>query len=324
MYDYPSTISRVIMTDKQKCMYKAVRKPGVDCDQKATTDWGFCSKHSRTVQAKRAKDAYDLEHAVKEEPEPVEEVVEEEHVEEPVLAQQDVKKKASVKRQPTVAVKKSKASVQKQPTAVVKKSKAPVQKQPVKKSPTLKAETSRIKTQLAPPVAKRSTGAQSKTSVINKGGKKTVKRTILRNYWGNFEDSETGIVFNAEEKCAIGVQHESGRIMPLRDVHIEICKRLRWNYTVPKRVTVVPTFSSSSEESDEEEDELDGEEEDLEEEELEEDEEEEELDDEEDLEEDEEESEESEELEDDEEEEELEDDEEDDLEDEEEGSDYDW
>lgn len=289
------------MTDKQKCMYKAVRKPGVDCDQVATTDWGFCSKHSRTVQAKRAKDAYDLEHAVKEEPEPVEEVVEKEQVEEPILVQQTVKKKAPV---------------QKQPTAVVKKSKASVQRQPVKKSPALKTEVNRIKTQLAPPASKRSTGAQSKTSVINKGGKKTVKRTILRNYWGNFEDSETGIVFNAEEKCAIGVQHESGRIMPLRDVHIEICKRLRWNYTVPKRVTVVPTFSSSSEESDEEEDELDDEEEDLEEEDLEEDEEEE-LDDEED----EEESEESEELE---EEEELEDDEEDDLEDEEEGSDYDW
>ena len=280
------------MTDKQKCMYKAVRKPGVDCDQVATTDWGFCSKHSRTVQAKRAKDAYDLEHAVKEEPEPVEEVVEKEQVEEPILVQQTVKKKAPV---------------QKQPTAVVKKSKASVQRQPVKKSPALKTEVNRIKTQLAPPASKRSTGAQSKTSVINKGGKKTVKRTILRNYWGNFEDSETGIVFNAEEKCAIGVQHESGRIMPLRDVHIEICKRLRWNYTVPKRVTVVPTFSSS-EESDEEEDELDDEEEELEEEE--------ELDDEE---EELEEEEEDEELE---EEEELEEDEEDDLE--EEGSDYDW
>ena len=218
-------------------MYKAVRKPGVDCDQVATTDWGFCSKHSRTVQAKRAKDAYDLEHAEQEEP--VQPPLEEEVVEQVPVSK------------PKVVVKKPK-----QPSSEAKKSKAVVKQKPAKKASTLKAETKRVQTQIVDSETvkpSRSTGAKSKTSVIDKGGKKAVKRTIRRNYWGNFEDSETGIVFNAEEKCAIGVQHKSGRILPLGDVHIELCKRFRWKYTVPKRMTVVPTFSSSSEEESEEE-----------------------------------------------------------------------
>lgn len=41
------------------CRYVPVRKPNEPCTAKATTDWGFCSKHSRTVQAKKARQEYE-------------------------------------------------------------------------------------------------------------------------------------------------------------------------------------------------------------------------------------------------------------------------
>lgn len=308
------------MSEKTKCMYKAVRKPNTACETPATTDWGFCSKHSRTVQAKKAKDEYELLHPVVEDVQPV---VEDEAAKQPVHPAEDP---------PQIVEKHVKQSLKQ----VSKKRAQPVKPRPTKtdigsttssstSKSTLSSEMGRLQTQVKSG-RKSSTGAKSKTSVVDKGGKKVVRRTICRNFWGNYEDSETGIVFNHTEKCAIGVQHGSGRILPLGDVHIETCKRHGWAYAQPKRVTSVTAFSSSESDpdgEDVEEDLEEGEEEELEEgseiEEEEEDEEELEGEEEEEEEEDEEELEEGSEIE---EEDDLEEDEDEDLEEDEDEEDY--
>lgn len=44
--------------DFGKCLFKPLRANQKACSLDATTEWGFCSKHVRTVQAKAAKDHY--------------------------------------------------------------------------------------------------------------------------------------------------------------------------------------------------------------------------------------------------------------------------
>jgi hypothetical protein len=46
-------------TTENVCLYVAAKGAKEKCTEKATTPFGFCSKHSRTVQAKKAKDKYE-------------------------------------------------------------------------------------------------------------------------------------------------------------------------------------------------------------------------------------------------------------------------
>lgn len=48
-------------TNKQKCQYKPTRINQPDCNEQVVTSYGFCKKHSKTVQAKRAQEQYENE-----------------------------------------------------------------------------------------------------------------------------------------------------------------------------------------------------------------------------------------------------------------------
>lgn len=225
------------------CKYKAIKKPNAECDAKATVAWGYCSRHSRTVQAKRAKDKYeellqsakredasvddgqqdspDIEQPVEnhqEDEQIVHEISEEENEEELPLLKSEINR-----LEKTLTGRGSKRSNRRRETPPTPRG-SKVDTRPVK-----------------------STGARSKTSVVHRGGKKIVKRSIKKNYWGNYEDTETHIVFNAAEKCAIGIQHHSGNIQPLTNVQIELCKRMGWKYSVPKRSTSIRNISFDDE-----------------------------------------------------------------------------
>jgi hypothetical protein len=64
-----------------------------------------------------------------------------------------------------------------------------------------------------------------------------VKKYIRKNNWGNYEDTETHIVFDRSTKSAYGVQdHTTGQIRPLTERHIRICKRNQWPYRLPRPI----------------------------------------------------------------------------------------
>jgi len=58
----------------ERCKFMPLRGAKVPCTENSTTPYGFCKKHSRTVQSKRAKEEWEMVHVEKQkEPEPVEE-----------------------------------------------------------------------------------------------------------------------------------------------------------------------------------------------------------------------------------------------------------
>ena len=74
----------------------------------------------------------------------------------------------------------------------------------------------------------------SEKEVGNSRGGKTnnyKKVQIVQNRFGNFEDKETGIVFNKKTRKAEGYQNrEDGKVYPLSAHHIVLCKKNYWDY----------------------------------------------------------------------------------------------
>ena len=58
-------------------------------------------------------------------------------------------------------------------------------------------------------------------------------KPIIANIWGNYEDTETKITFDAHTKEAIGVQEKNGTVSALDDRHVAICVSNGWNYVLP-------------------------------------------------------------------------------------------
>lgn len=77
---------------------------------------------------------------------------------------------------------------------------------------------------------------KTKTIPIKETIKTVIKKKISPNKWGRFEDPDTGIIFDPKTKKAFGVQdHKTGKILPLSQKHILICKKYKWGYYyIPK------------------------------------------------------------------------------------------
>ena len=61
---------------------------------------------------------------------------------------------------------------------------------------------------------------------------------LARNKFGNFEHTETKLVFDREDKVVIGRQDPSGTILELTDEDIEICKQFKFNYKLPENLDI--------------------------------------------------------------------------------------
>lgn len=167
-----------------KCSFKPTRGSQPECTRDATSIYGnigYCSEHSRSVQGRRAREAFDKTVA---ESKPAVVIA----VEEP-----------KVPVAPTTPVAVTKTSVLAHPTSVVKK--------------------------------------------------------IKRNQWGNYEDTDTHIVFNPRTKAGYGVQDRSGKVVALGPKQIELCEKYGWKYHPVKAVE-----EESEDEEEEEEEEGDEEE----------------------------------------------------------------
>lgn len=66
--------------------------------------------------------------------------------------------------------------------------------------------------------------------------KEEKKQTIIsirKNAFGNWQHTETGIIFRNIDKKAYGTQASDGKISPLTPKEVEYCKQRKWSYVAP-------------------------------------------------------------------------------------------
>lgn len=230
------------------------------CDSESVVTFGeksYCKKHSRTVQALSAKRDYESfleaekakqedplvekepEVVAEKEPEPVADfphVSIAEPEEKPLVIKpldEEIRVNAEAEQKPSS---RGRVSLFQQR---LEEATAMAAKKRVEEKPTIKSRP------VATPVPKKA---------------EPIKKKIGPNKWGRFEDPDTGIVFDPKTKAAYCVQdRKTGKIYPLRDEHIKICKRNGWNIVMKKNTVVESSPEASS--SEEEEEEIDSDEE---------------------------------------------------------------
>ncbi len=77
---------------------------------------------------------------------------------------------------------------------------------------------------------------ERKTKSPRDEGNTYKKVQIVQNDFGNFEDKDTGIVFDKTTRKAKGYQNNiTGEVHPLSSSHIATCKKNYWDYIVPDK-----------------------------------------------------------------------------------------
>ncbi|AMQ10774.1 hypothetical protein [Brazilian marseillevirus] len=96
--------------------------------------------------------------------------------------------------------------------------------------------------------------------------KKQTVVSIRKNSFGNWQHTETGIIFRNIDKKAYGTQAADGKISPLTQKEVEYCKQRKWSYVSPVEEETEDEEEDDDDEQEDEEEES-GEEEETEEEE---------------------------------------------------------
>lgn len=229
------------------CHYRPVRSNQGACTDPAVSEWGFCKKHSRTVQARKAHEKWEAENAPPQaspvaspvqtpvqavsQPPPistgttrVDLDAELDRLEGEVLEEEDVDAMEQLARANAKKTKPVRSRVQEEISPAKPKSGGRRVKASPKKSPKQKTSP-----------AKRSAKPKARTSRPKAARKPAVRKKVIRpNFWGRFEDTETHIVFDPTTKCAYGVQDATGKVLALTAKHITICERNGWNYNAPE------------------------------------------------------------------------------------------
>ncbi len=80
---------------------------------------------------------------------------------------------------------------------------------------------------------------------------------IRRNQFGNHEHPETSFIFDKKTKKVIGKQNSNGKIDDLTAADIEICKKMKFEFNIPKNLGSKNADSKVNELDDEEDEEFD-------------------------------------------------------------------
>jgi hypothetical protein len=183
------------------CLYAPLKpKNAPQCVSQSETPYGYCKKHSTTVQAKKAREQYEAETFLDE---PVKtKSVPDQKIIEPIAQPEPIKE---VPQEVPVVGEKHTPKIYTHPHPVP---------QSVSKS--------------LPQTAVKESVQQKVTSVVNN---KAIRKKVIRpNFWGRYEDPDTRIVFDPKTKSAYGVQESTGKVSALKQEHIDICKRNLWTY----------------------------------------------------------------------------------------------
>ncbi|AVR52935.1 hypothetical protein MarSH_230 [Marseillevirus Shanghai 1] len=83
--------------------------------------------------------------------------------------------------------------------------------------------------------------------------KKQTTVSIRKNAFGNWQHTETGIIFRNHDKKASGIQNSKGEITPLTKEAVQYCEKRGWNYVSPKSEDEETEDSEEEEDSEEQE-----------------------------------------------------------------------
>ena len=185
----------------KQCEYRSLRGDRMYCISEATTPYGFCRKHANTVQATRARVAYEAKNA---RPDSESESVEEE-------TQEDSSEKEEEVTPPPTRKARSPSPVRKARSPPPTRKRVEYVERPSQSRHTEEHE-------------ERSKPA--KTHEEHEKPKRTLK--IRKNEFGNYEDRESNIVFNSKA-LVIGYQdYRTGKVKPLTRLHLKICYARGW------------------------------------------------------------------------------------------------
>ena len=213
------------------CQFRPIKGNQPPCELESSTPYGFCKKHSRTVQAKRAKHAWDESHSKENQ-----ELRTAEPVSTPVstpvpvpVHNPFVKEKPSIDKLAEQLVNMEKRILNRTP---------PTEKNPDTKYNKVSSNSMTQPPQRSAPAKKMSKSGKAKLRAppVKEKRKPEPPRTkkIKPNIWGRYEDLDTHILFDPKTKQAFGVQNRNGTISALGKKHINICKRHGWHYKVPR------------------------------------------------------------------------------------------
>jgi hypothetical protein len=268
------------------CQFRPIKGNQPPCNLESSTPYGFCKKHSRTVQARRAEKAWEETHKAQEqnqeppEPEPVPEPVpipEPEQKPEQTQTAKTVPSRVPMpvpERQPfreNTSVDKLAEQLGNMEKRILQKAQHAEKKSKEKSSKhapaTSKTRTSSAyqTTQKSAPNKKmhKSSHSSTKKAPVKEKSKVQARppqpktKKIKPNIWGRYEDLDTHILFDPTTKQAIGVQNRNGTVSALGKKHISICKKLGWKYRVPKGYNYDDSDNEKEQESSDEETESD-------------------------------------------------------------------
>jgi hypothetical protein len=93
-----------------------------------------------------------------------------------------------------------------------------------------------IKPKTQPTISSNNKKTSSPPSVIKKLVEKIPTIQIRKNNFGNFEHSETKIIFNNVTKRAYGKQNDDGTVSELSHEDIDICHKYKFAYDIPENL----------------------------------------------------------------------------------------
>ena len=77
--------------------------------------------------------------------------------------------------------------------------------------------------------------------VVKSIKERTAELAIRKNKFGNFEHSQTGLVFNTD-KMVCGHQSDDGKIIDLNNSDIELCKKYKFPFKIPENLNTTKTL----------------------------------------------------------------------------------
>jgi hypothetical protein len=228
--------------DLSGCIFRAQRS-NKKCESKAVNNHGYCSLHSKTLQAKNAEvklrelhEKIAAEAAAETEGKNYEEVNSKNVKDKKKTKDVPEKEKptpppSQAKELPKKSIKdaKSSSSNAKETSLNTKEKEAPVKEKESKEKLDVEKESSHDSDHDREPEPSKK---EKSVKFEEKHVKKVVKAS--RNKWGRFEHLESGIVFDPLSRKAYGIQHKNGAVYSLSPKEVSICIKNGWSYTLPQ------------------------------------------------------------------------------------------
>ena len=229
----PSKTDPQQIEEDNQCKYIPTRGDRKRCEKYISTPYGFCSTHKNTVQAKKAKELYDIENKTENPPK--------ESTETPPVAPSVSPQEVPVEiKEETITeeTKKVKSDVTSKDTKDTNDTKDP--KETSEQTSNVSSKEKDVKRRHS---QSRNRDSSHKTHSLKKrysGGytpknspeNKYKTTTVQMNNFGHFEHKPTHIVFNPKSLRACGIQLKNGVVRALKDKEIKICESNGWNYEV--------------------------------------------------------------------------------------------